>query len=132
MNKSGKGYLPIVILFVVISLTIFFLKDVLVKNGFDTIVLNIANLVLFFITFAGYLLQQNALRSSNPQAFIRSVYGAMMLKLFICMIAVFSYAFIFKDHLNKPALFTGMGFYVLYTVIEVSALMKALRKNKNA
>jgi hypothetical protein len=37
-----------------------------------------------------------------------------------------------KENINKPALFTSMGIYVLYTIIEVSGLMKAARKNTNA
>jgi hypothetical protein len=127
-----RGYLTITGLFVVLSLLVTVAKDFLKEHGFNTTVLYVANLILFLITIAGFLLQQFALRSANPQVFIRSVYGTMMLKLFICMIAVFGYAFVLKEHLNKPALFTAMGFYVLYTVIEVSAMMKALRKNKNA
>lgn len=133
MKKStGKGYLLIIGLFIFLSLLISLAKEILNKNGFDRNVLQIANLILFAITFIGFLLQQLSLRSSNPQAFIRSVYGAIMLKIFICMIAVFSYAFVLKNNLNKPSLFTSMGMYILYSIVEVSVLMKALRKNKNA
>ncbi len=133
MNKStGKGYLLIIGLFIFLSSLISLAKEILDNHGFNRNVLQIANLILFAITFIGFLLQQLSLKSSNPQAFIRSVYGAMMLKLFICMIAVFAYAFVLKNNLNKPSLFTSMGMYILYSIVEVSVLMKSLRKNKNA
>lgn len=131
-RAERKGYLTITGLFIFLSLLIFFAKDILNEHGFDTAVLYVANLVLFLITIAGFWLQQRASGSSNPNAFVRSVTGAMMLKLFVGMLAVFAYAFVLKEHLNKPSLFASMGMYILYTVIEVSALTKALRKNKNA
>lgn len=133
MNKTAeKGYITIIGLFTVLCLLIFLVKDFLIDHGFDRNVLNIANVVLFLITITGFWLQQRALKSANPNVFVRSVYASMIIKLFVCMIVVFAYAFMFKDHLNKPSLFAGMAMYILYTIIEVSALTKALRKNKNA
>jgi len=60
------------------------------------------------------------------------VYSSILLKLFICLIAAFVYISIYKKDLNKPAFFTLMGLYLLYTFLEVSVLLKALKQQNNA
>jgi len=50
----------------------------------------------------------------------------------VCAVAAVIYIFIFKNSLNRPALFTCMGLYLVYTLIEVSVLTKMLKENKNA
>jgi hypothetical protein len=42
------------------------------------------------------------------------------------------YIFACRKNLNKPSLFTCMGLYLLYTLMEVSTLTKRLREKKNA
>jgi hypothetical protein len=37
-----------------------------------------------------------------------------------------------KKEVNKPALFTCVGIYFIYTFIEIAALMKLLKEKKNA
>lgn len=78
------------------------------------------------------MVQSKGIRSPDPQKFVRGVYASMMIKMFICMIAILIYIVLNKKNINKPALFTSMGIYIFYTVIEVSGLMKAARKNTNA
>jgi len=90
-----------------------------------------SNLLLFAITLIGFVLQRRGLRSPNSNAFVRAVYVSAMLKMFICMIAVLIYVFLFRKSINKPGLFAGMGMYIVYTIVEVTSLMKAARK-KNA
>ena len=106
-------------------------KTFLENNGFDRDFLMIANLLLFILTITAFYLQRKAIQSNNPNAFVRGVYAAMILKLFVCMIAVTVYAVMKKSNINKPALFTSMGLYLLYTSFEVGALMKVARKRKN-
>jgi Ca2+/Na+ antiporter len=85
---------------------------------------------LFLITFLSFVLGLRGLKNPNPHAFVRSVYTSMMLKLFLCIIAAFIYIAMYRDNLNKPALFICMGLYLVYTFMEVSILMKLL-KEKN-
>jgi hypothetical protein len=59
------------------------------------------------------------------------MYASMMVKLFVTMAAVLIYFFMVRSNLNKPGLFTAMGLYIIYTVVEVRSLMKVAR-NKNA
>jgi len=55
-----------------------------------------------------------------------------MIKLFICVIAALIYIFLFRKDVNRAALFTCMGLYLIYTFIEVSVLTKMLKEKKNA
>ena len=132
MKSTIKGLLPVILLFIV--LTAFFIvgKDMLTRWDVDQGVLLGGNAILFIITLISYALAQRGLNSTNSHAFVRSVYGSVMIKLFLCLIAAFIYISTNKGNLNKPALFTCMGLYLVYTFMEVSALMKLLRGKKNA
>jgi len=133
MNKENrKAFFPIVLLFIILNGLILTFKTFLENYGFDREFLIWANLFLFFISIGGFLLQGKGLQSPNPQAFVRGMYASMMFKMFICMIVVLIYVFLFRSKINKPGLFTAMGLYIVYTVVEVTALMKVARKKKNA
>ena len=99
--------------------------------GADQDVLIIGNALLFLVTIVSFVLAQRGLKSTNPHAFVRSVYGSIMIKLFVCLIAAFIYIFLFRKDLNKPAFFTLMGLYLVYTFIEVSTLTKMLKQRAN-
>jgi FtsH-binding integral membrane protein len=133
MNKENrKAFFPIVLLFIILNGLILTFKTFLESHGFDREFLIWANLFLFFISIGGFLLQRKGLQSPNPQVFVRGMYASMMFKMFICMIVVLIYVFLFRSKINKPGLFTAMGLYIVYTVVEVTALMKVARKKKNA
>jgi FtsH-binding integral membrane protein len=131
-TKNQKAYLPIVLLFVIFTGLIltshFFLKG----HGFDTEFLTWANLFLFLLSIGGFLLQRKGLQSPNPQAFVRGVYASMIFKMFVVMVVVLVYVVLLKSKINKPGLFTAMGLYVVYTVVEVRMLTNLARKKKNA
>jgi len=132
INENRKTFLPVILIFIILNSFIIIFKTFLENNGFDRDFLMVANLLLFVLSLSAFYLQRRALQSNNPNAFVRGVYTAMILKLFVCMIAVAVYAFIKKSGINKPALFTSMGIYILYTSFEVAGLMKVARKKKNA
>ncbi|ANE50183.1 hypothetical protein [Flavisolibacter tropicus] len=122
-----------VILFLFIALNAFFIsgKSMLARWGADQNVLIIGNLILFLVTIVSALIAIRSLKSTNPHAFVRGVFGSITIKLFACMIAALVYIAIYKKDLNKPALFALMGLYLLYTFLEVSSLTKLLKKNPN-
>ena len=133
MNKENrKAYLPIVLLFIILNGLILTFKTFLDDHGFDREFLIWANLFLFLISIGGFLLQRKGFQSPNPQAFVRGVYASMMFKMFVTMIVVLVYVFLVRSKINKPGLFTAMGLYIVYTVVEVTALTKVARKKKNA
>jgi len=131
LKNRVRPLLPLVLLFVLLNAFFITGKGLLQKWNADQNVLIIGNLFIFLITLIAFFISQKGLRGENPHAFVRSVYGSIMLRLFACMIAAFIYIAIYKKDLNKPAFFTLMALYLLYTFIEVSLLTKMLKLRKN-
>ena len=131
MKKNRKAFLPIVLLFIVLNGFFIAGKSMLQRWGADQNVLIIGNVLLFGITMLSYLIAVRGLNNKNPHAFVRSAYGSIMVKLFICIIAAMIYIATYRKELNKPALFTLMGLYLVYTFIEVSILTKSLKSQTN-
>ncbi len=127
MSKRIKSFAPIAILFIVLNGFFFVGKDVLARWAVDQDVVLIGNLLLFTVALVSYSLGIKGLKNPNPHVFVRSVYSSMMLKLFLCIIAAFIYIAMSRENLNKPALFTCMGLYLVYTFMEVSVMMKLLK-----
>ena len=130
-KNSVRPIVPLIVLFVVLNSFFVTGRNFLERHDFDQSVLIIGNLILFAATLLSFFFAKRGLASSNPQAFVRSVYLSIMVKLFVCIIAALIYIFMFRDDLNKPALFTSMGLYLVYTFIEVSVLTKMLKGKKN-
>src|SRR3712207_1270547 len=131
MGKNRlKHFRPIILLFVCINAFFIAGRGLLQSWQVDQQILLIGNTLLFVITFISFLMAIKGLNHSNPHVFVRSVYGSILLKLFACMIAAFIYIAIYQKELNKPALFTCMALYLVYTFSEVSILTKLLKQNR--
>ena len=129
MNKNRiKSFTPILLIFILLNVVLIVFRARFEKWGVDANVLLIANLLLFIITAISFALALKGLKNPNPNAFVRSVYGSMIIKLFAGMIAATIYISIYQKDLNKPALFGSMGLYLLYTFAEVTVLTKLLRQ----
>ena len=131
MQRNRKPFLPILLVFVSLNAFFFAGKNLLLNWGLDRDTVLIGNVVIFCVTLVSFLLAQKGLKSTNPHAFVRSIYTSMMVKLFACIIAAFIYIATAKEGVNKPALFTLMGLYLIYTFIEVGILTKLLRQKSN-
>lgn len=131
MNKR-KAFIPVIALFTI--LTAFFIigKNLLTRWEADQNILLIGNVILFLVTLLSFTTASKGIDAKNPHAFVRSVYGSIMIKLFLFIIAAFIYIAIYKKDLNKPALFTLMGLYLVYTFVEVRSLTGLLKKKSNA
>jgi hypothetical protein len=129
MNKNRlKRFSPIALIFIILNALLIVFRKRFEAMGVDADVLIIANLILFLITAISFALALKGLKNPNPNAFVRSVYGSMIIKLFAGMIAATLYISIYQKDLNKPALFGSMGLYLLYTFAEVTVLTKLLRQ----
>jgi hypothetical protein len=126
-RNSSKIFFPVIIFFVLLNAIFIAGKSFFDDKGFDRDVLFIGNLLLFLITILSLFMGKRGLNNPNPHAFVRSVYGSIMIKLFLCIIVALIYIAIYQKQLNKPALFTCMGLYLVYTFMEVSILMKMLK-----
>ena len=89
MRKNLGSIIPLVILFTLISGLLVAFSSALQSKGFNIDVLIYSNIILIAISLISYFMQAKALQNKNPNVFIRSVMGGMMLKMFICVIAVF-------------------------------------------
>ncbi len=132
LSNRRKPFFPIVILFILLNAFFIAGRNLLERWNADVDVLIIGNILLFAITLISIFIARKGLQQNNSYVFLRSVYGSIMIKLFLCIIAAFIYIATFRKDLNKPALFTLMGLYLVYTFIEVSLLTKTLKQNTNA
>jgi hypothetical protein len=130
--RKNRPFLPVVLVFVILNALFISGKSLLKQWRVDQDVLIIGNAILFAITLVSYLLAKNSLKNSNPNVFVRAIIGGIMIKLFVAIIATFVYIATSKYQVNKPALFTCMGLYLVYTFIEVSVLTKELKRTPNA
>ena len=89
-------------------------------------------MLLVFILLNVFLITYRSLQSSNPNSFVRAMYGGFIIKFFAVAIAAFIYIMITNKNVNKPALIACMLLYVVYTFIEVKTLLGLLKQKKNA
>ena len=131
LRNKFREFAPVVLLFVIINSLAIALRSRWADWNVSQEVLIYGNLFLFAVTFISFLIAKRGLQNTNPHAFVRSVYGSIMFKLFLCLIAAFIYIAIYKKDLNKPAFFACMGLYLVYTFLEVSILTRLLRLRSN-
>ena len=131
MSSSSRFLLPLFSIFVIITALIFVLKTILSRYNVDTNVLLAANLIFLLTNIIVFVFQHKALSNPNPNVFIRSVIAGMMIKMFVCAIAVVAYVVAIGDSYNKKAVFISLFFYLIYLAVEVAILMR-LNNRKNA
>jgi len=132
MNKKSlrKLYLPAFFIFIAInSLALVFAKK-LQQNDIDSNVIIGANFLLFVLALISAYMHTKAAGNSNPNAFVRSVLGATVMKLFIIAGAAFLYLFAAGADKSVKALLSAMVLYIIYTIIEVRIAF-ALNKKDN-
>jgi len=91
-----------------------------------------SNCLLFCLSTLILRIQQKGLNNKNPNAFIQSIMLGMLLKMFVCVIAVLIYVLISKSGINKNGLLLSMFLYLIYLAVEVSAISKINKQRKNA
>ena len=98
--------------------------------GFSQEVVVAGNLILFLVTILSLHFHTRGALHQNPNAFLRSVYSSLLLKMFGIVAAVLIYSVAANNNLNKPSLFFCMALYFVYTFVEVRLVMRLL-KQKN-
>jgi hypothetical protein len=131
-QNNWKLLRPMLLVFVFLSAFFVTATNTLNRWGFDKNVLLIGNLLVFGVSLLAFMISVRALKSTNPQAFVRAMYGSFIIRFFILALAAFIYIMVVKKQVNKPALFTCMGLYIVYSFLEIAALLKLLKQKKNA
>ena len=131
MKVTGRLLAPLIITFIFFSILFLVFRLQLENFHTNTVVLHAGNAILLLIGFVSVLIQVKGMNNSNPHAFIRSVTSGMMVKMLICVIAVFSYVYFSGNNYSKRSIFILLFMYLVYLAVEVAALMK-LNKNSKA
>ncbi|MEJ7611065.1 MAG: hypothetical protein WKF88_07800 [Ferruginibacter sp.] len=128
MKLFGNRITPVLVVFISVTVFIVAAGALWRKYNIDRNVMLGANLLFLLINVLIYFLQKRSLRDPNPNAFIRSVIGGMMIKMFTAVIAVLVYVVSVGPGYNKKAVFISLFIYLLYLGAEVAAISKEIRK----
>lgn len=127
--KFSKGFLPIVALFLLLTTIFFAGANLLEGYGIDTNVLIWGNLFLFILSSISFFIQQKALQSSSPQVFTRYFYLSFVVKFILVATTVLLYSFSVQK-VSKASILICMVVYMMYVFLEISFVLKSLRKKK--
>lgn len=123
-SNFKKLYLPLAILFFLVTAICYFFGAVLKQKQIDPGVVAGANSLLFIICFYSLRSQMKSMDNTNPHAMVRGVMGSVVLKLFVLGAAAFIYLYNAGEAKSVNALFVSMGLYILYTWLEVKIAMQ--------
>ena len=126
----GRAFLPILAVFLVSSGLTLLGASLLREWKTDIGVLLVGNELFFGLTAISYLLHIKSLRSPNAHVFVRMMYTSLIIKMMVCMVAALMYGWLSKT-VNKNAILGCFILYVIYTFLEVRALMKFIKKSPN-
>ena len=130
MSPQNKIILPLLTVFVLTNLTLYAAREIVTKWGIDFYVLFFANDIFFLLSLVAFFMQRKALGNSNPNVFIRSVMGGMLIKMFVTITAVIIYRLIAGNSVSKVSVFLAMFLYLIYLGVEVAVITK-LNRQKN-
>lgn len=125
-----KLFLPSFFLFLLLNGLFMLFQRMLNAYGFSVQVLLWGNVFLFGLSIISFLLQKKAAKSTSPQLVIRYFYISFLVKLILVAAMALIYAKT-AARVNKMSVIACMVFYMLYTFIEISMLLKA-GKQKDA
>lgn len=131
MIRRDSPQVPLVICFIVLTVSILSAGLLFPDSGIDYLVLVMANCLFFFMSLVVFNMQRKAMAHPNPNVFVRSVMIGVMIKMGVCLAAVVGYVLLTRPDFNKPAIYISLVIYAVYLVAEVSIVMK-LNKSKNA
>lgn len=133
MDQNKKAsYLPLLIVFIVLTGFLIAAKSWLAGKGVESDVLIIGNILICAVSLVSIVVTQRSFKSSNPHVFVRSVYSSFVIKFFVLAAAALVYILASGKNVSRPAIFSCMGLYIIYSFIEVSTLIRLLKQKKNA
>jgi len=130
MSPQIKIISPLFLVFNLTILILYAIRGILAQWGIDLTILNIANCIFFLLSVLTFFMQRKALENSNPNVFVRSVMGGMLIKMFVIISVVIAYRLIAGNSVSKVSVFSAMFLYLLYLGVEVAVITK-LNRQKN-
>ncbi len=129
--KLSNTYLPLIFIFVFVNALCVIFNNKLDEWHINHFVVQAANLLLFLLMFGSAYLHIKAFYKPNPHAFLRSVLGATVLKLFVIAGAAFIYLLVAGENKSIYAVLSGLVLYIVYTVVEMRGIIKMNKQENN-
>ncbi len=126
-----KKFSGLFLVFGIVTLISFGLKDELNHLKIDYRVVLGANTLLFLLSLISLVLHMQALAKPNPQAFIRSVMLANIIKILVLAISAFTYIQFAGKETSTRAVFVGLFLYIIYTWVEKRATIQLSRSKQS-
>ena len=123
-NSLGKTIMPLFFIFIIVNCMAILFKQQLEKAQINADVVIVANCILFFVSSISIALHKKASEKENPNAIVRSMMLASLIKLMVVACSVVIYVYIAGPKRNAYGVFCGMGLYIVYTFIEVRIASK--------
>ena len=123
MNSKFLG--TMVLIFALVSGACYILSNK--QPLFEFPVLMGGNALMLLLSVVAWFMTKKTL-AERPQAFVRGVFSATLVKMFAVMIVVIAYALANKAHLYKPLVFAFFGIYVIYTSAETIILSNMAKR----
>ena len=125
----SRKMLPLFFAFVLINSLVLFYQKNLDQHKIDSLVVFAANTLLFILSVLSLAMHTRSIDKKNPNAAIRGVMAATLIKLMVLTIAALVYLFWAGNNRSLEAIFAGMILYVIYTFIEVRIASKTNQNN---
>jgi len=129
--STFRTLIPLVAVFLLVSVLVFAMQGQLTRWGFDWKIIALGNAVLFLISVFSWYMHNRAMTASGSLAFLKFVYSGFFGKFLLVIAFVLVYKFASGASFNVYGLAICLFLYLVYTLIEVSALLK-MNKRKNA
>lgn len=130
-RTARKAFLPITLIFLIISAFLIVGRSLLVKWGVDVDVLIMGNVLLLALTVFSFYQHTRALANKNIHAFLRMLKSSMLLKMAVCGVAALVYILLADKKVNTGAVLGFMLLYFLYTLTEAAIVIKLSKQHKN-
>ncbi|RFS24786.1 hypothetical protein DVR12_06210 [Chitinophaga silvatica] len=127
---TDRFFIRLFALFGILNGLLFIFKPKLLDQGMHVTVLMIGNLLMAFISLVSYIIGRQGLASSNHNAFVRAIYGSMLIKFFLCIVGIVAYVLSFKPDFSKLTVFSLLFIYLIYTIFETLSLFRLTKLKK--
>ena len=131
MNKKSTLYLPLFIVFGLVSILVIIFKDFLAEKDVNSNLILGTNFIFFMLSIAGLFIQRRGAGSENLNVFLRGIYTSLLMKMFLIVGALLIYITIMGGEVNRPAIFICMALYFIFTAVEIKQIMKIVRKKND-
>ena len=130
-SGSKKPIFLFISVFLLLTLILLVIRQIAPDLPVDYNVIFVGNLILLVATIFSYLFYKKAL-GIRVQAFVGMIYGGMLVKMGICVVAFLIYVLAARHNVSKGAIYGCFILYFIYSFAEMKVLLQVSRKRKNA